>query len=68
MQQSKKNKRWLCVSCLLGCCLIASSGCQIWQSSSVIPGMGSKQSERRVLREAKNDPFPSPSDVGMKGN
>ncbi len=62
-----KTKIWLCAASLVGSCLIASSGCQAWQSSSAISGLGSKQGERQVLREAKNDPFPSPSDVGMKG-
>ncbi len=61
-----KIKRWVCAVNLLGICLIASSGCQTWRSSA-IPGLGSKQGERQVLREAKNDPFPSPSDVGMMG-
>jgi len=45
---------------------LASSGCQTWHASSAIPGLKSKQGERQVLREAKNDPFPSPSEVGMK--
>ncbi len=63
----EKIRHWVCAASLLGACLMAVCGCQTWQSSSAIPGMGSKQSERQVLREAKNDPFPSPSDVGMKG-
>lgn len=52
---------------VLGMGLIVSSGCQTWHSSSALPGLKSKQGERQVLREAKNDPFPSPSEVGMKG-
>jgi len=63
----EKIMHWVCATSLLGTCLIAVSGCQTWHSSSAIPGMGSKQGVQQVLREAKNDPFPSPSDVGMKG-
>jgi len=63
----RKNIRWLCTASLLGGSLITSSGCQSWRSSSAINGLGSNQGERQILREAKNDPFPSPSDVGMKG-
>ncbi len=58
--------RWLCAASLLGRCLLAGSGCQTWQSSLAIPGLGSSQGEREILRQAKNDPFPSPIDVGMK--
>lgn len=62
----KYFRGFLCAT-LLTLGLIASSGCQMWHSSSAIPGMASKQGERKVLREAKNDPFPSPSDVGLMG-
>ena len=62
----EKSSHLLRVGCLLMLGLIVSSGCQTWQSSA-IPGLGSKLGERQVLREAKNDPFPSPSDVGMMG-
>jgi len=58
-------KRWLSTTSLLGTVVIASSGCQSWHSAA-IPGLASKQGERQVLRQAKQDPFPSPSDVGMK--
>ena len=68
MHNSTRFERWLQVVSLLGCCLITSGGCQTWQSSSVLPGFTGKQGERQVLREARNDPFPSPADVGMKIN
>jgi len=45
--------------------LFASSGCQSWRSAAV-PGLSSKQGERQILKQAKQDPFPSPSDVGMQ--
>jgi len=60
-----KTVRWLWATSLLGGFLITCGGCQMWRSSLAIPGLGSKKVESRVLREAKNDPFPSPSDVGM---
>ncbi|MEM8944515.1 MAG: hypothetical protein AAGD11_04965 [Planctomycetota bacterium] len=46
--------------------MIACCGCQTWQSTAAIPGMGAKRNETKVLQQAKNDPFPSPSDVGLK--
>lgn len=41
------------------------SGCTAWQDSSP-PGLGKWNNERRILQEAKNDPFPSPEQVGIK--
>ena len=40
-------------------------GCQAWHSSSVMPGLMASKGERLVMKQAKNDPFPSPSDVGL---
>lgn len=64
MLQCPDAKRWLCAMSLLGAICLASTGCQTWRSAA-IPGMASKQGEREVLKQAKQDPFPSPSDVGM---
>ncbi|NOY29859.1 MAG: hypothetical protein GXP28_06675 [Planctomycetes bacterium] len=47
--------------------LVAMIGCQSWQSSSVLPGLTATKDERLVVKQAKNDPFPSPSDVGIQG-
>ncbi|TWU24662.1 hypothetical protein Pla144_35480 [Bythopirellula polymerisocia] len=41
------------------------TGCTSWQNSSP-PGLGNWSNERRTLQEAKNDPFPSPGQVGIK--
>ena len=46
--------------------LLAFTGCQSWQSPSVLPGLTASKGERLVMQQAKNDPFPSPSEVGMK--
>lgn len=46
--------------------LVVSSGCQTWRSSAALPGgVSAKKNQREVLKNAKKDPFPSPSDVGM---
>jgi len=47
--------------------LFATIGCQSWHTSSVLPGLTASKGERLVVKQAKNDPFPSPSDVGFKG-
>jgi hypothetical protein len=42
-------------------------GCQSFAPA----GLGSltaKQREQKVIKQAANDPFPSPSDVGLGGN
>lgn len=44
--------------------LAAIAGCQSWTSS--LSGLRATKGERRVVQQAKNDPFPSPSDVGMQ--
>jgi hypothetical protein len=66
MQIRKRLDHRLSVATLIGVCLIASNGCQSWQSSAALPGLVSGSGERQVLREAKNDPFPSPSEVGIQ--
>ena len=64
MQQCSAVKRWLGATSLLGMLLIAPCGCQTWRSAA-IPGLASKQGEQQVLRQARQDSFPAPSDVGM---
>ena len=51
----------------LGITLIcALAGCQVWQSNLGAAGLGFSQGERQIVKQAKNDPFPSPDQVGMK--
>jgi len=53
---------------LAGCLvLVAAIGCQSWQSSASLSGLTASKDERLVVKQAKNDPFPSPSDVGIEG-
>ncbi len=66
MQQCFGVLRWLGAVSGVGVLLIATTGCQTWRSSSVVPGVFAQKGERQILRQAKQDPFPSPSDVGMK--
>ena len=66
MQVRIRSVRWRVAASMMGVWLLACSGCQTWQSSSALPGLAAGQGERQVLREAKNDPFPSPSEVGMR--
>ncbi len=47
--------------------LAATIGCQNWQTSSAFSGLTADKGERLIKKQAKNDPFPSPSDVGFKG-
>lgn len=55
----------LSVALLLFC---GMTGCQVWNASSILPGLTASKSERVVMKQAKNDPFPSPRDVGMKAS
>jgi len=56
-------QRWLVGFVLL----TASSGCQSWQSSEgVIPGLWATKEERQIVHLAQDDPFPSPSEAGLK--
>ena len=63
-RRSRKSQRLGIVTALLAAGFFA--GCQ----SSPVPsggfgGFRQKAEERRVEREAENDPFPSPKDVGL---
>jgi len=51
----------------LGISLIcATAGCQAWQSTLGATGLGFSNGERQIVKQAKNDPFPTPDQVGMK--
>ena len=64
MRRRLRFDRWLCaMSLIVG--MGISGGCQTWQTSAVIPSFGATSGERQVVRQAKNDPFPSPRDVGI---
>jgi hypothetical protein len=65
MQWDQSVKGWLGRVSLIACCSLPVAGCQAWHHAAAIPGLGSTQGERQVLKQAKNDPFPSPSDVGL---
>ena len=56
--------RCLSYGCLL--LLAASAGCQSLSSSGMMPGLAEAKREKQIVRLATNDPFPSPSDVGLK--
>jgi len=64
MQKKRARPHWLLAVHCVGCLWLVGSGCQTWRSSS-IPGLDLGKSDRQVLRQAQQDPFPSPSDVGM---
>ncbi|NOY41321.1 MAG: hypothetical protein GXP26_05735 [Planctomycetes bacterium] len=44
------------------------SGCQVWHASPHLSGLTATKGERQVVKRSKNDPFPSPSDVGMEAS
>ncbi len=46
--------------------ILAMAGCQAWHSKLGAPGFGFSKGERQIVEQAKNDPFPSPDQVGMK--
>ena len=46
--------------------IAALAGCQIWQPSPSVSGLGFSKGERQIVKQAKNDPFPTPDQVGMK--
>lgn len=51
---------------LLLLCVLTVTGCQTWRSSSAIPGIKTSRKEnKKVIEQAKNDPFPSPGQVGL---
>lgn len=60
----KSCRRWQWVVCIA--LLLTGVGCTTWQSSSGLPGLGAWNEERNILKKVKNDPFPTPQQVGLK--
>jgi hypothetical protein len=56
--------RWLACGCLA--LAVIAGGCQGLSRSSLVPGFAESRQERQIARQAENDPFPSPSDVGIQ--
>jgi hypothetical protein len=54
---------WLIFGCMT--LVVVAAGCQGLSSPSLIPGLAESRRERQIVRQAENDPFPSPSDVGI---
>ena len=52
------------VTALAGAILLA--GCQSSVGPLSVPGFGKSSEEIKIERQAKQDPFPSPSDVGLQ--
>jgi hypothetical protein len=46
--------------------LLSTCGCSGWHSSAALPGLNKWKDERAVVKQAQNDPFPSPQQVGLK--
>jgi|GEM_PF-2801852 len=59
-----RPKDWLCCACLM--LALATGGCQNLSSTSLIPGLAESRRERQIVRQAENDPFPTPSEVGIQ--
>lgn len=60
MQHYKLRLGWA----LAFVCTLA--GCQPWHSQLGVSGLGLASGERKIVKQAQNDPFPSPAEVGMK--
>ena len=51
-------------------CLLESTlciGCQGWHASTALPGLKTSRAQQKILQQLEHDPFPTPSEVGMKG-
>ncbi|MBL9161369.1 MAG: hypothetical protein JNL18_01375 [Planctomycetaceae bacterium] len=46
---------------------VALVGCQSFAPAG-IGALAAKQREQKIVKQAANDPFPSPKDVGLGGN
>jgi hypothetical protein len=44
--------------------LVTAGGCQAF-APGALGGLGKSREEKRVLKAAETDPFPSPADVGL---
>ena len=51
----------------LSAALFAAVGCQSFAPMG-LGSLASKQKEQKIVKQAANDPFPSPQDVGLGGN
>jgi len=54
----------LSLACALSCLV---GGCQTFAPTG-LGTLAAKQREQKVVKQAANDPFPSPKDVGLGGN
>ena len=60
-------RRWQCACSMAALLMLfASVGCSSWQSSAGLPGLTAWNEERNILKKVKNDPFPTPQQVGLK--
>ena len=46
---------------------VAALGCQSFAPTG-LGALAAKQKEQKIVKQAANDPFPSPQDVGLGGN
>jgi hypothetical protein len=61
----RKNLTSVMAFCLIVGSLL-TTGCQVWNSSGSIPGLNNWSKDLTYAKQAKNDPFPSPEQVGLK--
>jgi hypothetical protein len=51
----------------VGLAMFASTGCQSFAPMG-LGSLAAKHKEQKIVKQAANDPFPSPKDVGLGGN
>lgn len=67
MRLFSRNMRGCIYLSALGLLLLtAITGCTSWQTTPGLPGLSEWNEERAVLKKVKNDPFPTPQQVGLK--
>ncbi len=64
MTHSWLRVRWVACAGLM----ITACGCQSWTGGSGGPGATGRHDEREIVKLVKNDPFPSPEQVGLKSS
>ena len=52
-------------SLLVALTLVLSTGCQTF-APGALDGLTASRGEKRALKQAETDPFPSPADVGLE--
>ena len=62
--RSHRTEPWAVVA--LGVSLLLT-GCQSLMPGGPAPGVTSRTSEKQIAKLAKNDPFPTPQQVGIRG-